>query len=390
MQIHLDPAADTCRIYTCGDLVRGEVQVERQEKARKVEIRFKGRSRIFIPADPDTGAELTTIDLFSFHSELFNFAGEEIGAFTEDDRTHVSFPFEFRFPWVVQLAAPPRKGVPFARSDDFEHLRGHPLPPSLTHTIEYHLDATLTTASLAHPKRAVRTALAFSPPCPPPTRQPPPISKTTSLCRRHHRLDPRPAAQHAGLRSRVKQLLAGAAPPVTFALTTTAPAVLRAGRPLAPAVTVALTHLDRAAAVPAPPSVTLRAFSVALRARTLTRLPGVGRERRGEAVEEAWRVARRCDGVGEAPVLLEDCGVLELGKVGAGGSCLVVPPSVVPDFRTYGVARAYELEVVLSVQCVGKVFEVEGARHRVEVLPMVEGEREGLMVGEEVPPPYQP
>lgn len=166
--------------------------------------------------------------------------------------------------------------------------------------------------------------------------------------------------------------------------------MLRAGHPLAPAVTVALTHLDRSAAVPAPPSVTLRAFSVTLRARTLTRLSGVGRERRGEVVEEVWRVVRRCDGVGEAPVLLEDCGVLELGKVGAGGSCLVVPPSVVPDFRTYGVARAYELEVVVSVQCVGKVFEVEGARHKVEVLPMVEGEREGVMAGEEVPSPYQP
>ncbi|KAH7045196.1 hypothetical protein B0J12DRAFT_152684 [Macrophomina phaseolina] len=399
LQLRLSPQADPLHFYTCGDSVRGEVQVAREEKARKVQISFKAKSRSAMCEQPEGPTEELSIDLFCYTTELFAFTGEEVDALSEKGRTHVSFPFEFQFPWVVGLPAPGHRGEPLQRSDDFENLRGHALPPSFhakcngaPQSIEYMLEASLATTALARSTRRVEQSLPFIPPCPcphPPARAP--ISRTTELARRHHRLDPRLAAQHAGFRTRIKHLLAGpdpARPSVTFALTATAPARLRAGHALSSpggsgsGIALALTHLDRSASVPRAPSVALRSFRVTLRGCTALRLPPAGagaKERRAESWSTEWEVAKRCDGAqgGPPPVLLEDCGVVELGRLCGGPSGLVVPLDVVPGFRSYALKRTYELQVVLWVQCVGKMYEVEAVRHEVEVLPSVCREQEG-------------
>ncbi|KAL1621706.1 hypothetical protein SLS56_009048 [Neofusicoccum ribis] len=333
-----------------------------------------------------------SVDLFELTSELFSFSGEDIDALADDNHTHVSFPFEFRFPWVVSTPPPLYEGESFKRSDDFEHLRGHALPPSMrtkckgyNQAISYHLEAILTTTSLVNPSRRVRQPLTFSPPHPPLGPPPPsPITTTISLTRRHHRLAQPPTRRRPHLLTRLKQLLARAPPPTaTFALTTTTPTSLRAGH--AVPLTVALAHQQRSASLPAPPPVALRAYRATLTARTRVRVPyrhNAARELADGAAERAWAVRRAgaAAPLGARPVSL-------------GEGALVVPREVVPGFRSYGLARAYELEVVLWVQCAGKVFEVLAARHAVEVLPVVEsGEVLGLgeeREGEE-PPPYEP
>ncbi|EKG19099.1 hypothetical protein MPH_03620 [Macrophomina phaseolina MS6] len=238
------------------------------------------------------------VNLFRFSSVLYS--GGDIESLSSADNPFVSFPFTFRFPHEVRLAANKR----FEKSHAFEHQPGHPLPPSLRVdvsntggcpcTIQYSLEATMANSSSKrfsfHNQKQALRVLNFTPAynnnnyynnsTASATPDPHPASSTSRFTRHSHRLDPEcSAAHHNGVRARLRDVFPSSKDPsATFAITTTAPTLVRAGARAGPSsfpITLTLAHRDRSPELQAaePPPVFLRRFRAALEARTRIRVP---------------------------------------------------------------------------------------------------------------------
>ncbi|KAK0662235.1 hypothetical protein DIS24_g2069 [Lasiodiplodia hormozganensis] len=294
---------------------------------------------------------------------------------------------------------------PFKESSVFEHLPGHPLPPTtyaeggsgLPQTVEYFLEARMTNTSHSFfylsDKKKVRHSLAFSPPCTDLSWVSPPLEQNIVTLTRHSRwlYDDSPDEYH-GFGSRMRDLISCSSDPTaTFTVTTTVPTIARAGYPLP--VTVRLAHIDRTDNLPGPPPVRLRAFRVTLKATTDFRVHKAQLNSKAYKSIELMHQRYDTDTVMLPPPLPPDGSELALTEL-----CLrerTRPANgVPPTFKTYGLARSYTVKVVLWIECAGKTWEVEAARFPIEMRPWlgIETEEVPQMNGqgtEDPPPPYE-
>ncbi|KAH7054377.1 hypothetical protein B0J12DRAFT_451528 [Macrophomina phaseolina] len=397
------------RVYTSGEIVSGTVRVDARTKTTRVSIDFTGSTTTRVSKNNGQYRQVlkARVNLFRLSSVLYS--GGDIESLSSADNPFVSFPFTFRFPHEVRLAANKR----FEKSHAFEHQPGHPLPPTLRVdvrntggcpcTIQYSLEATMANSSSKrfsfHNQKQALRVLNFTPAynnnnyyynnsTASATPDPHPASSTSRFTRHSHRLDPEcSAAHHNGVRARLKDAFPSSKDPsATFAITTTAPTLVRAGAgagagPSSFPITLTLAHRDRSPELQAaePPPVFLRRFRAALEARTRIRVPyaSLTGARDIEASQTNAYVLgeRRFGGSGrsgdDAPPLPADGTPLGLEGLAEGqGRAWRLGKDVAPTFRTYGIARTYALRVALWVECAGKVFEVKDAApgHAVRVL----------------------
>ncbi|KAF2143127.1 uncharacterized protein K452DRAFT_317362 [Aplosporella prunicola CBS 121167] len=385
-------------IYTSNDPVHGHVLIDTRLKPSSVTICFSGKA---ISQVQDIYGLVNTAEsvLFSYETTLLSSSESDIPASESSSSPFATFPFEFRFPSSVQSDGRNLKDNPiFAREP------GHPLPPSmgashfpssgnaaynaptlgpsvyaLKQVVNYALEAELRSTKsfkLLSGTKKTTTYIRYLPSCASPSHA---IlnRRTVTMTRQSRRLDPTHAGTHS-LRAKLKDIIPSAsAPTATFALLTTTPATLRANHPLA--ATLRLEHKARAPGLPGPPTLRLRGFRVLLKALTHARVPydGTTQPFSDELVaSDACGIplaVRRWGGVGEEEgVLLREGEEVQLASLAEDGR-LEVGAEVAPSFKTYGLAREYELVVRLWVECAGKVYDVEASKFGVEVLSLVGG-----------------
>lgn len=391
------------KILTYGDTASGVVEVDTSSRTPHVTIRFMAKvtTQVYVPNGYRDKAK---VYLFCHTLELYS--GHNISSLAPVPGGFVSLPFSFTFPSEVQMAPSASRFQPFKESSVFEHLPGHPLPPTiyveggsgLPQTVEYFLEARMTTTSHSFfylsGEKKVRHSLAFSPPCPDLSRASPPLEQNIVTLTRHSRwlYDGSPDEYH-GFCSRMRDLISCSSDPTaTFTVTTNVPTIARAGHPFP--VTVRLAHIDRTDNLPGPPPVRLRAFRVTLKATTDYCVHKTQLNNKAHKSIEIMHQRYGTDTMILPPPLLPDGSELALAELCLGertGPANDMPPT----FKTYGLARSYAVKVVLWIECAGKTWELEAARFPIEMRPWLGAEAEEVpqMNGQGTedlpPPPYE-
>lgn len=404
------------RVYSEGDLVKGVVKIDTRIKSTRVTISFQGRADSRVARMTSTTSAGHTVShakgtLFRFSETLFE--GEDVGSLQSGSNPSdpfVSIPFQFQFPRVVQGNVD--YGSNLKKDSNFEHEPGHALPPSMNaevwghyQSIRYHLEASMpyTSKKIFNSTKTDTRIIRFIPSCvdPSPALSPKFDHRTVSLTRHSRRLDPSHEHDNHGLRSHIKELFPSSSDPsATFSVTTHVPDAARAGSSIH--VSFGIRHEARSPQLTDPPSLRLHGFCVTLHALTHARAPYGGLsndelsaldDHKTTIAERHWRGEKHGE---EIPPVLpaegEDVDVATLTEEGS----LAIGKSVLPTFKTYGLARKYLLQLVLWVECAGKVFEIgESARHPITVLPWPDlrpGDSSATQVEREegMPPPsYQ-
>lgn len=421
------------KIYTCGDVVSGTVKVDTRSKTTRVAIAFEGKTETRVSRGGGNNRKIYKARIFLFRFASLLWSGDNIETLGTPDDPFVTFPFKFRFPSTVRLSP---GYLNFDATTIFESAAGHTLPPTMranlstlgeaSSYVEYYLQARMADRPhkilTLHLDKKARSILQFSPPYAAspddgdPDAPDPRLKQSTNAVTRHsHRLRPAFDPAKHGFRSRLKDMLPRAKDPsATFAITTTAPTVVRAGAsPLA--ITLSLTHRDRSPELrqAPPPPVFLRGFRVRLKAHSAIRVPYqgfAGSHDLADNVTDTRNLYQRHFGGSNnnnnawdrtpPPLLPPDGAHVLIDDLQEGRGRCAVGRLVAPTFKTYGIARTYTLKVKLWVECAGKVFEIDGVGwHPLKVLPWpsarVEepesrGEAEAApVVIEEAPPPYQ-
>ncbi|GME37632.1 hypothetical protein GTA08_BOTSDO08534 [Neofusicoccum parvum] len=407
LQVIVNDAADRRKIYTCGDTVSGVVRVDTRSKTTHVIINFKAKAKTEIVKRQGNNSRIYKSKVYLFRYSSVFFSGENIASLASAGDPFVSFKFEFAFPSAVMLAPTASGCLPFGRSGVFEHTPGHMLPPSMLanrggmndrpQTVEYYLEARMANTSHKlldfRSEVKARRTLTFSPPCMDLSSSSI-MCKTVSLTRQTHRLHPSHENNHHGIRSHLKEFFPSSSDPCAkFFITTRAPASVRAGYPFP--VNIHFVHMSRTPDIPDPPPVGLRGFRVAFKALTRIRVPYNGfngpKEWQHDVNHTIEVCQRHYNGENEEIRTIadgEDLSIAELSR----SETLSVGRIMPPTFKTYGLARVYWLKVVLWVECAGKVFEVNGMRQAVKVLPwpsMETGAETERAQEEDAPPPYE-
>ncbi|EOD45147.1 hypothetical protein UCRNP2_8117 [Neofusicoccum parvum UCRNP2] len=407
-------AGGTNRVYSDGDVVAGTVRVDTRIKSEHASITFEGRSMSRIKrvtGGPGPGYQLCSGKSILFRYNEALFSGGDLSSLRSGEDPFVAFPFKFSFPRVVQGDVD--RGTNLKPSSHFEHEPGHALPPTMntvvcgsTQTVHYCLEARMpyTSHKVFNSEKMHVEFLRFIPSCadPTPTTSPDLNTHTDSVTRHTRRLDPAREHEHHGLRSHLKELFSSTSDPsATFAVTTRTPAAVSAGHALPVALSV--VHRERSPELADPPPLRLHGVRVALEALTRTRVACAGwttdeltalSDFDVPLAERHWDPEKH---EGEAPPLLpadgEEVDVASLTKDGE----LVVQKATVPTFKTYALARTYVVEVMLWIECAGKVYEIKHSKYPINVLPWpdlrVEGSEAAPWIEQEdekaSPPAYE-
>lgn len=377
--ITLDPACQR-RIYTCNDTVKGTVRVKDSVKARRVTLKFQGHSYSRLRGTNDRRKHYEAdILLFSYEEVLFSKSGasSKSGTSGMDARgcsTHTDYAFEFKFPETVLLAPKPQNDAELIPHVEFEHQKGHLLPPSFSFKQsfrnEYFLEAEVFADwTLVSERPIIRQQLRFSPSTSTLTLQEHSAIPPRAVQIRHRSLDLNPEiVEKRGQRSGLARLkgsfvIPDREPWTLFSIALDIPSRLPIGYPIP--LTVSFKHLDRSPDLSAPPLVTLRSIRIQAIAHIGARVP-VGYEHRLEVCKahqsEPFSLAYRSFQKPGIP-LVDGMNVNDI----PGG--LSIFWGIPPRFKTYCLSLKHEVRFLVNVECCGKIFEVEERRNDMVIVP---------------------
>lgn len=346
--------------FTSDDIVRGAVCVHPTARPNGVLIVFSGRCKDHAH---------NTLTLFSSQQLLFD-AGRNEESYAILGRGlassgKVELPFEFRFPSKVEIAP----GNRYQPRPGFEHKEGHPLPTSMTYgdnKVEYVLevavykrvdwspDEVITLTLPFRPKVAVVTSNALVQ-CP----------AHSDFCIKGHHLHPgshsNPSAmtrlkwaalskyQHgvSEARWRIKArcpflLISGAAVPISFEF----------------------YNLGRSPELLEAPKVYVRRVRVKLTSLLAVRVPYGGPVGEREVIDDIEDFEREIHSqtFNTTNTLMRHC--LQLAEIGE----FVLPPTVLPSFKTYGLRLVYRIKVVVEGYVGQETFRVTALRDYCKVV----------------------
>ncbi|KAH7410160.1 hypothetical protein DE146DRAFT_340881 [Phaeosphaeria sp. MPI-PUGE-AT-0046c] len=369
-------------LHTNNDAIKGVVLVKSKTNVQRVSVKFIGRTSCRVINERIPGSQHTaTADLFCHEKTLRPRASPSANC----PPGHVEYPFEFRFPEVVELDPRLQNDAPFKPDEFFEHEKGHPLPPSLwwresTVRSEYFLEADFVTSQRSFTLNpVVRHQLRFSPSDPelsiphqaallsvPPIR----------FERRSRPSTPEPGQERQGPLQRLKSSLRGEKPEEassTSLLVLSVPPRYRVGAAIALKVSLQATLSD-GFAQPAP--VYLRGIRAQAFAHISYRIPAgfaPNEEIRKDTTEKFDLFNRRYGKPG-----FEITGNTNLED-------FVISNIVPPTFKSYCMSIRYDVKYDLLLDCAGKESEHEVEVKDVIIDPMT---REGGHLGPpETPPP---
>ena len=272
-----------------------------------------------------------------------------------------TWPFEFVFPFEALLAVQREK---WREHKKFHHLPGHQLPPTWSsdrdkQSVSYYLEAiALKPSSLFHSKKKEKVPLFFMP-----CRQverPNDLSLigVRSFTRSSRKLDPALTKQHYSLKEKARHLLGTSLPSEprsSFRIHFEIPRVVCENENLP--IVLGLEHDLANSTSREIPVIYLKEFHANLNAYTFVRARNYVENSREKMVIESklglkMPMYERVDLSSDIP-----------------GMTLKIPSHVVAAFKTYSIARFYELKVKIVVSCAGKDYKIELGRQGLEILP---------------------
>ncbi|KAF2029153.1 hypothetical protein EK21DRAFT_68223 [Setomelanomma holmii] len=369
-------------LNTNNDAVKGVVLVQTKIKAQRVSIKFIGRTTCQVINERNPGSHhVATSDLFRHEKTLQLRATPSATC----PAGREEYPFEFRFPELVELDPKLRNDVSFKPDEVFEHEKGHPLPPSLwwnenTIRSEYFLEADFITEHRSFTLNPVAIhQLRFNPSVPEIGLQgqtallpAPPIR----FERRSRPSTPEPSRGQRGPLKRLKSNLKGEKsdePSSASLLVLSVPSQYRVSAATTLKLSFQATLSD---GLTRPEPVYLRGIRAQASAHISYRIPtssASNDELRKESTVKFDLFNRR---YGKPGLEITNNTFIETCNINS-----IVPPT----FRTYGVAVKYDVRYDLLLDCAGKESEHEVEMKDIIVAPMT---REGGHLGPpETPPP---
>lgn len=349
LSIKLDQRPSGLPFYTHGDLVRGCVVLSQTPNARGIEtsFTFKGTAKSQI-----MGSSISTEScLFHFHKPSCD--GHKQGR--GNDRTYI-WPFKFSFPSVTQSTSWKQR---YSGDADFHRDPGHALPPSWPegsriengdghNSIRYTLEIVITNnvtksasrkESIVLPFCAVREMEDYHPILTPIEH---PLSRTTPL------LDPRfQGHEHtiAGHSIALHQ------PTSHFNIRVGLPEIICAGGRIP--IFIGVEHDRSRSTAPITPLVYLKRITITLETCTRVRGPA-GFLALGPEPQESWSKSK----------ILVDSGLLNLALCDRADvheivKGLATDGDLTPTFKTYNIARTYNLHINIEIECAQKVFSFQ-------------------------------
>ncbi|KAG9190372.1 hypothetical protein G6011_08460 [Alternaria panax] len=355
-------------IHTNNDLVKGVVHVKARIKIKYVTISFVGKTACRIPNERNPANQhISEVELFRREQTLSQ--RETPSATCPPSR--VEYPFEFRFPEAVENDANLQDDASFRGDIIFEHIRGHPLPPSLwwnesSICNEYFLRAEYVTENASFTLNPVVVhQLRFSPSVPeeglmPITALVP--AQPIRFERKSRPSTPEPSKERRAPLKRLRTgLRGGSKEEETFStslLVISAPSQYRVGASSNIKLSLQATLSD-GDTQPAP--VYLRGIRAQATAHINFRIPlasAPNGEIRKDSIEKFDLFNQRYSKPGIAITSDTSLKGFEINKI--------VPPT----FKTYGVALYYAVKYDLLLECAGRESEHEVTIGNVAIEPM--------------------
>lgn len=382
VHIALLPVLEKATKFTCGDVVRGTVNVDPLKRPQRVRIFFQGRSKF--SNDPSQGNTSTTyrvkIPFFEYSLELFNSTSDgqsyDILSRGVNADNKVELPFEFVFPDKVELDPPKEFTKEFRDVKGFEREKGFALPPTYEFTgsstceqiVEYYLQAEIFTDHRLIVEKHVRQSLQFVPPGPVLPEGDTRYVQThpmNVLCRTH-RLDPT-YDPNEGTLSRLKNRMKKkdpSTPSASFAILAQIPRTA-SKTSILKRITISLIHGERSDIIMDPPPVYLREIRVRVLPTLYVRMPTsfVGYID-GNMYDAHTSKQHLFDRRFEEPILMFDGMKIDnLGRRNMGEVQLQCS-----DFTSYGLVLTHRVEVHMSLLCAGEKFDILACRGPVTIV----------------------
>jgi hypothetical protein len=340
--------------FTNDDIVRGTVCVHPTARPNGILLVFSGRCQ---------DHSQNTLTLFSTQRLLFD-SGTNEESYAILDRGiarsgKVELPFEFRFPGEVEIAP----GDWYQPRPGFEHEEGHPLPPSMAYgdnKVEYVLEVAVYKKLDWSPNEVITLTLPF---------RPTPAAITSNalvqhpehseFCIRGRHLNPgidsNPSAltklkwatlskyQHSVAEARWKirahcpfLLVPGTIVPISFAF----------------------HHLDHSSELREAPKVYVRRVRVKLTSLLAVRVPYGGPIGEREVMDDIEDIEREIFHQSFSTTNTIMRHGLQLAEIGE----FILPPTVLPSFKTYGLRLVYRIKVVVDGHVSQHAFSVTALR----------------------------
>jgi hypothetical protein len=352
--IHID-LESPYKYFTNDDIVRGTICVHPTARPNGILIVFSGRCN---------DRAQNTLTLFSIQQVLFN-SGTDEESYAILDRGvarsgSVELPFEFQFPGEVEIAP----GALYQPRPGFEHDKNHPLPTSMTHggnKVEYVLEVAVYKNLNWSPIEVITLTLPFRPTADAITSNA--LVQHPERCDfyiRGYHLDPGAVSNPSALTKSKWATLSKYQHPVpeaSWSIRARCPFLLIAGSVVP--ILFDFYHLGRSQGMREAPEVYVRRVRVKLTSLLSVRVPYGGPIGERDILDDIEDI--------EKGILSQDLDTtntimrhsLELGDI---GQC-ILPPTVLPSFKTYGFRLVYRIKVVVYDYVGQETFKVTALRY---------------------------
>lgn len=347
-------------LHTCGQKVKGTVVCRPSKNLTTLSIRLRGVVRTSVTHSSGNNQSSTTkakAILFEYSHILSHSLSNSGNGQTQ------TWPFEFVFPFE---AVPAVQSESWREHETFHHLPGHQLPPTWSsardrQSVSYCLEAiALKPSSLFHSKMKEKVQLFFMPCRYVEHPNHLPLIGVRSFTRSSRKLDPALTKQHYSLKEKARHLLGTSLPSEprsSFRIHFEIPRVVCANGDLP--IVLGIEHDLANSTSREIPVIYLKELHVNLNAYTFVRARSYIRHSREKIVIES------------------ECGIetpmyerMNLSS-DIGGLTLKIPNHAISVFKTYSIARSYELKVKIVVSCAEKDYKIKLGRQGLEILPSI-------------------
>lgn len=337
--------------FTNQDIVRGAVCIHPTARPNGILVVFSGRCKDHAQ---------NTLTLFSTQRLLFD-SGTDEESYAIVDRGiagsgKVELPFEFHFPDEVEMAP----GDLYQPQPGFEHEEGHSLPPSMAcgrNQIEYVLEVALYKKLNWPPQEVIKLTLPFRPRAAAITSnavvQHP---EHCDFCIRSFHLNPRADPGRnalAKLKWAVLSMCQHPVPEARWRIRAHCPFLLVSGATVP--LSFAFFHLGRSTELREVPEVYVRRVRVKLTSLLTVRVPYRTPFGEREVMSEDTEQEVFSQSFTTNTIMRHGLQLAEIGE-------LILPSTVLPSFKTYGLRLVYRIKVVVEGHVSQQAFSVTTLR----------------------------